>query len=101
VKVISTRKDFIELRKKLGLRTSWHEPDEQGITVQIYGTVLDNAGFWGTVQVVENYFSEIHGRQSVKVEQFVVFYKNGKAVAEANLATLFAWVSQEGDDEKD
>lgn len=67
---IYNQKRLKELADKLGLRDDWHEPDEEGISVMILGTVFDNAGTGSEIRVV--------------------VMKNGKPEFAISLATLFA-----------
>lgn len=78
---IRTQAELIDLARELGVRPDWHEPDEQGLTACTAGTSFDNAGFWPTSEA------------DYTVEQHVILYKNGEAVAAVNLATLFAWAT--------
>jgi len=73
------------LARELGVRDNWHEPDEQGVDVVVRGGNFDNAGFWGRNKDGSlDTFGD--GQQEIWVELF----KDGKPVAEINLATLFA-----------
>lgn len=82
MKRIQTKADLTQLAHDLGVRPDWHEPDEQDVTATAHGVNFDNAGFWGT----DSTFSG-------DSEQYVTLYQKGEAVAEINLATLFAWAS--------
>jgi len=104
IKRINTRRELQRLAKELGVREDWHEPDEQDVEVYGFGGHFDNAGFWGLRHLAER---ETHDRMNLLdpkntgeyimedtdrfVEKFAVIYKDGKAVAEVNLATLFAF----------
>lgn len=82
MKRIINRDEFRQLANELGVRTDWHEPDEQEVTAIVRGASFDNAGFWPQP---ERSFEEQH----------VVIYQMGHAVAAINLATLCAWASEE------
>jgi hypothetical protein len=72
VKSPHTKAELIELARELKVRKDWHEPDEQGITVELGGTSFDNA------------CSDEH-------ETHILIKKYGEPIAMVNLATLFAW----------
>jgi hypothetical protein len=85
---IKTRNELVRLADQLMVRPDWHEPDKQGVTAAVFGTEFDNAGYWGSA-------AAIHGalpteQVSEGMEMWVVVYKDGEAVAEISLATLFA-----------
>jgi len=80
MKRINTRAQLVALAQELGVRPDWHEPDEQQVTATAHGVSFDNAGFWG----------EARSRYMSHEEQHVVLYKEGRAVATVNLATLVA-----------
>jgi hypothetical protein len=61
--------------KQLGVRGSWHEPDEQGVTAVVTGKRFDNANLAGGD------------------EKFVIIKQNGKPVFKINLAMLFAYAT--------
>jgi len=67
---VQTLQKFKMLSKALGVRSDWHEPDEQGVSAEITGDHLDNAG--------------------AGPEFTVVLKKNGKEMGKINLATLLA-----------
>lgn len=81
---ITDRKYFIQLARTLGVRSDWHEPDEQNVTARVSGTRFDNAGFWPHP---ESY------SPPTTVEQYVTIVRDGVEVAHVNLATLCAWAS--------
>lgn len=81
MKRISKRNDLVKLARQLKVRPDWHEPDEQEVTATMHGQTFNNAGFWG---IGSNH----------KWEMYVTLYKDGKPVAEVNLATLFAWAAE-------
>lgn len=64
----------------------WHEPDEQDITARLFGDSFDNAGPWAQGQ--ELYYSIIEEHHAV------LYYKQYPVIA-VNLATLFAWATED------
>lgn len=99
---IRTLKQLRALAKYLGVRDDWHEPDEQAVTAMVFGSSFDNAGHWGLEHLGRAYArnrTHLHddgegwGLQVMpdSCEMFVVLYKDGMAVAEVDLATLFAF----------
>lgn len=95
LRCLTERHELVALARELKMRPDWHEPDEQDVTTEVFGTSFDNAGTWPT--------SEEAGRASV--EQHVILYRtteygpNGEPtrrepVAAVNLATLFGWASE-------
>ena len=105
LKRIHTKDELKALAKELGVRNDWHEPDEQGLRAFVFGKNFDNAGHWGLEFLSTR---ELHARKSLWnpkdtveggiienaeefVEMFVVLYQHDKAVAEIDLATLFAF----------
>jgi hypothetical protein len=85
---INERSELQALARELGVRKDWHEPDEQGVTARVLGDDFDNAGFWGT------YKDELVTYGEGKQELWVEISKDGKPVAEINLATLLAIASE-------
>lgn len=69
---------------EVGTRLDWHEPDEQNLTAMVYGTGFDNAGSWG--EATYEYFTN---------EMHVVLYVQYYPVVSVNLATLFAWATED------
>lgn len=107
LKRIRTKAELQTLALELGVRKDWHEPDEQGLTTATFGKSFDNCGHWGLenlsrreleartrlwkagdTNTTEDYVIEDAERFT---ETFVVLYQEGKAIAEINLATLFAF----------
>ena len=105
VEKILNRKQLQKLAVDLGVRKDWHEPDEQGLRAVVFGKNFDNAGHWGLEHLSR---CELDARSRLWnpkntsdggiiedaeqfVEMFVVLYKDDKAIAEINLATLFAF----------
>lgn len=87
---INSRTELIADARDLGVRPDWHEPDEQGVTAEVHGSSFDNAGFWGQEAegraIADGYGADF-------MEMWVTLSKDGKPVAEVNLATLFAWAT--------
>ena len=71
VKYVFSQSDLRSVASRLGVRSDWHEPDEQRVTAIVTGHQFDNAG-------------------ASDREINVHLYKNGRQVARVNLATLFA-----------
>lgn len=88
MKRITERSELVELARELGVRKDWHEPDEQEVDVEVYGSDFDNAGFWPSDQAAGDI-----------LERHVIISKDRHPVAAVNLATLLAWASEEGYDE--
>lgn len=102
---VNTRAGLQELAKELGVRDSWHEPDEQDVRAMVFGKTFDNAGFWGLRHLAERETVARTRLWNPKktseggiiedaeqfVEMFVVLYQNDEAVAEIDLAALFAF----------
>ncbi len=106
--IITTRQQLLDLARKLGVRSDWHEPDEQGLTARLDGFIFDNAGFWPTADAVTAQARMGLGFVDVRrVEQHVVITRtvsdddgcgecghvasDTEDVAAINLATLLAW----------
>jgi hypothetical protein len=87
IKRISNRDDLVALANKLGVRPDWHEPGEQGVTADVSGAYFDNAGFWGEAELA------LSTLPTSALELWVTLSRDGKAVAEVNLATLFAFAT--------
>lgn len=82
---ITTRTDLVELARTLGVRKDWHEPDEQDVNAQVWGSSFDNAGFWPLGE---------HTMHPESLEQHVILWQDGNDEEYAvNLATLFAWAT--------
>jgi len=86
MKLIKTQDELVELAERLGVRSDWHEPDEQAVTATAHGVSFDNAGFWG-----EPFRSSYDGKEFT--ELYVTLSQDGEEVAAVNLATLFAWAT--------
>ena len=82
--LIDNRDDLVFFASEVGTRLDWHEPDEQDLTALVFGQSFDNAGFWGE-PTYEYYTNEMH----------VVLYVHHYPVAAVNLATLFAWATED------
>lgn len=105
LKRIHTRAQLQALAKELGVRRDWHEPDEQSLRAIVFGKNFDNAGHWGLAHLSrreqEARTRLWNPRKTMEggviedaeqfVEMFVVLYQNDEAVAEIDLATLFAF----------
>lgn len=94
VKRINTRPELLALKRELGVREDWHEPDEQEVTAYVRGNHLDNSGFWGEDPAAR--WKELYHEDADDVaglEYWVTLYREGVPVAEVNLATLFAWAT--------
>jgi hypothetical protein len=61
-----------EVAAELGVRSDWHEPDEQEVHAHVTGASFDNTGH-------------------ATLEMMVILYQEGRAVAQVNLALLLAW----------
>lgn len=85
MRIIIERNELRELAKELKVRDDWHEPDEQGLTAEVYGTTFDNAGFWPGIY---EHYKDL-------TEKHVVISQDGEEIAAVNLATLLAWASEE------
>jgi len=107
IRRIRTQLQLQELAKELKVRPDWHEPDEQDLDAVAFGGNFDNAGFWGLKHLSEREL-ELRSRLSPEsneigsavidmeeahlfTEMFIVLYKENQAIAEINLATLFAF----------
>lgn len=105
LKRINSRAELQALATELGIRHDWHEPDNQDVDAFTFGGHFDNAGFWGLQHWGDcerrarmnlwnpsgNVSEAVIEDAELFVEMFVVLYKEGRAVAEINLATLFAF----------
>lgn len=87
---INNKNELKELAKKIGTRNDWHEPDEQNLTAEFDGNSFDNAGFWGKAFLENDTLSSTKRERTNMCEMFVTLKKDGKPIAEINLATLFA-----------
>lgn len=93
---INTRDELVELARELGVRSDWHEPDEQRLTARVHGTSFDNAMDigewygWGSDGVPN---AELH----VILYRVPSFSDAGDTpdvpLAAVNLADLFAWAT--------
>ena len=78
MKNIIYKKDFLELKKSLGVRDDWYGSDEQGVTV--------NMIMCGGIHSFDNTYCD-------EREHHIIIFKNGEPVASVNLALLCAWAS--------
>ena len=91
IRFIENRQELIALAKELGVRDSWHEPDEQELTARVYGESFDNA-MCGTHKDLARNIQTMPWNYTIKdAEMTVVLYKGMDAIAEINLALLLAW----------
>jgi len=84
IKGIHTPDDLSKLAADLGVRSDWHEPDEQEVDVRIRGNHLDNA-MGSTMRDI--------GDNNEAGEYNIVITRAGRDVAVVNLATLLSWGS--------
>jgi len=84
IECIRSKEQLQELAKRLGVRSDWHEPDEQGLEAVIFGKGLDNAmgSGYGVTKALE---------PDQDGEMNVVLLKDGEPCAAINLAWLLAW----------
>jgi hypothetical protein len=71
---IRTKKELLELKKRLGVRQDWHEPDEQELTLVFGGGDFDNA-------------------MNDHTESNIMLCRDGKGIACINIAMLLAWAT--------
>jgi hypothetical protein len=97
MKLIHKKSELVELAKQLGIRSDWHEPEEQEVGARVLGSQFDNAGFWGPDRRDFGYGTPTGNKKIdqylLPAEMSVVILKHGEPVAEVNLATLFAWAT--------
>lgn len=79
------RTRLAQVADELGVRLDWHEPDEQEVTAEVRGKMLDNAGSWGEERAAGKDYEELH----------VVVSKEGQPRFTVNLATLLAWATED------
>jgi hypothetical protein len=87
---VLTRGQLAGVADDLGVRSDWHEPEEQAVTARVHGTELDTAGFWGYEFAIR---SEDEPRYAPSQELWVELLKDGEPVAEVNLASLLSWAA--------
>lgn len=87
---INSKEQLKTLAKQLKVRSDWHEPDEQNVSAEVRGQTFDNAGFYGLEYESETLQHINDGSFYANLEMYVILYQNDKAVAQINLATLFA-----------
>ena len=83
MKTIDTHEDLLEFYREHKLRHDWHEPDESGVTAEVFGRKFDNAGGWGLDEA-------LRGTDPKYMELWVLLRVDGQPAAQVNLATLFA-----------
>jgi hypothetical protein len=92
MRVITTRQELTDLARELGVRSDWHEPDEQGLTARVEGFTFDNAGFWPTINAPGTWRTDTRGVElHVILSHTTEAFNDSKDVAAVNLATLLAW----------
>lgn len=82
---VNKRGDLLLFARLVGVRPDWHEPDEQEVTARFFGNSFDNAGPWAVEHLAYTIIEEHH---------VVLYYKDFPTIA-VNLATLFAWATEE------
>jgi len=83
IRHITNQVDLELLAEELGVRSDWHEPDEQGLTLDFNGKSFGNDGVWGhKVAIAPD-----------SLEQYITIRKNDQPIAELNMATLLSWAS--------
>ncbi|MFG3710925.1 hypothetical protein [Micromonospora sp. NPDC047730] len=82
MELIDTRREFVALARRLGVRPDWHEPDEREVAARVQGSHLDNA----------------MGATGECGELRVIFSQDGEDIAAVNLANLCAWASVPADE---
>jgi hypothetical protein len=88
---VTTRDQLLEVTRTLAVRSDWHEPEEQGVTARVHGECLDNAGFWGTEQILGSLRGPVYS--GAGEELWAELFQDGEPVAEVNLADLLAWAT--------
>lgn len=109
MKRISSRAELAALARELEVRPDWHEPDEQGLTADVFGRSFDNAGSW-PLDRADSAGAPFGRTYSIEpersTEMYVVLYQSPpglgagtypEPVAAVNLASLFAWACEEGE----
>ena len=79
--------DLFRFRDCYGMRSDWHEPDEQGVGARVIGTHLDNAMGSTTRHEHADWGGEFN----------IVLTHEGEDRAVVNLATLLSWAAQYGE----
>lgn len=86
-------RDLTEFASTYGLRSDWHEPDNQGINARIIGTHLDNA-MGSSVRFEGKRHCEFNVVLTRMDETDHVLQED---LAVVNLATLLSWAAQYGE----
>jgi hypothetical protein len=84
---INAPSELEDFRAVAGMRTDWHEPDEQDVTAYVIGDHLDNA-FGPTVDRNHGELNVVLARRSRNAEGYVLHPQ-----AVVNLATLLGWAT--------
>jgi len=96
---ITSRTELIELARVLGVRSDWHEPDEQDLGATVGGVSFDNAGFWpprGDASDPPPEAGELHV-VLWRTEVIAGITYHVEPLAAVNLATLFSWATGHDD----
>jgi hypothetical protein len=85
---IDNRQELRDFAGTYGLRSDWHEPDEQGISATVHGSSFDNAmrAGDGLTYLIDS---------AREAEMNVVLHHEGQPIAVINLATLLAFACEE------
>lgn len=94
IEYVNRRNELRDLARRLKVRRDWHEPDEQGLTIRVVGSVFDNAGFYGP---------DLPDNLRDREEFNIVIVHDGTDIAVINIATLLGWACEPSlaDDEVD
>jgi hypothetical protein len=87
MELITSARELRKLADRLGVRSDWHEPDEQDLTARVEGENFDNAGAWPPSAV------RAYGNPGWTGELCVIISQGGEDVAAVNLASLLAMAS--------
>lgn len=102
MKLIQTRDELVQFARDMRVRPDWHEPDEQGLTADVFGRSFDNAGTWPLDRAAGPAAGRAYSSDPERsTEMYVVLYQSDDSsgttrtpMAAVNLATLFAWASE-------
>jgi hypothetical protein len=84
---INSQSALIALRDSMGVRTDWHEPDEQEVSVSIVSTKYVGNSTYNLTETKVRNFDNAYGD---KTEAHIVIYKNGCVAGKLNLAYLLS-----------